>query len=303
MLILYYHNVLPTTLDEFDQRLSRIHVDDFARQMEHLAARYKPVSLATLLAQLRAGEPDPRCVAVTFDDGYYGVMAHALPVMRQFRIPATVFVVTDFVRNTRSLRLFHFDEIEIAFRLTEARTLDLSFMGGEAMPLVAIEDRVECMKRVKKHLKRLPDRERQRLQRTLLEQLAVEPEEALAYAQTQEKYRTLSWDELRAVSGNGLAVGSHTCSHRVLSRLDPSELEPEIVGACERLRAELKLDAVPFAYPYGGTEHICAAADRLVRRAQHTCALTTIPGTNNSSADPFSLRRLEFKMLQRLPAR
>jgi peptidoglycan/xylan/chitin deacetylase (PgdA/CDA1 family) len=303
VLILYYHNVLPTALDEFDRKLSRVHVADFAQQMEHLATHYKPVSLAAMLAQLRAGECDPRAIAVTFDDGYYGVLAHALPVMRRFDIPATVFVVTDFVRDEKEMRLLHFDEIEIAFRLTGARALDLGFMGAEASPLACLEDKVACLKRVKKHLKRLPDRERQQLQRALLRQLSIESEDVLAYARTREKYRTLSWDELRAASGDDFTVGSHTCSHRVLSRLDLPELEIEIVEARERLRAELKLAAVPFAYPYGGKEHISSEADRLVRQAGYTCALTTVPGTNKPSGDPFLMKRLVFEMLEWLPAR
>lgn len=302
MLILYYHNVLPTPLDEFDRRLSRTHLDDFAREMEHLAAHYRPVSLAALLEGLRAGEADPRAVAVTFDDGYYGVAAHALPVLRRLGIPAAVFVVTDFAGQPGEGRLLHFDEVEIAFRLTRAPALDLGFMGGGAAPLSAVGARVECMKRVKKHLKQLPDGERRRLQAALLGQLGVAPDEVMAYARAHEKYRTLSWDELRAASGEDFAVGSHTRSHRVLSRLDPAELEPEIFGARERLRSELGLDAAPFAYPYGGTEHFGPEADRLVRRAGHTCALTTVPGTVKPAADPFSLRRLEFKMLQYVPA-
>lgn len=303
MLILYYHNVVAEPLDEFDRRLSRVGADDFAREMEHLAAHHRPVSLDALLAGLRAGEADPRAVAVTFDDGYYGVVAHALPVLRRLRIPSTVFVVTDFVAGAGPARLLHFDEVEIAFRLTEAPALDLGFMGAGPAPLSPAGDRVECMKRVKKHLKQLPDRERRRLQAELLGRLGVTPEAALAYARAREKYRTLSWDELRAASGEDFAVGSHTRSHRVLSRLDAEELEPEIAGARDRLRAELGLEAAPFAYPYGGPEHIGPDADRVVRRSGHTCALTTVPGTVKASSDPFALRRLTFEMLQYLPAR
>lgn len=302
MLILYYHNVVTTPLDEFDRRLSRTHADDFAREMEHLASEYRPISLTELLARLRAGETDARAVAVTFDDGYYGVVAHALPVLRRLRIPSTVFVVTDFMRDPDAPRLFHFDEIEIAFRLTRSPALDLGFTGEGETPLVSVADKVECMKRVKKHLKSLPDGERQSLQSALLARLGVTPEEALAYARGREKYRTLSWDELRAAAGEDFTVGSHTRTHRVLSRLDAPELEPEILGARERLRAELGLEDVPFAYPYGGPEHISPEADRLVRQAGHTCALTTTPGTVKPSADPFALRRLEFMMLQYLPA-
>ena len=39
------------------------------------------------------GEPvPPYVVVVTFDDGFESVYEHAWPVLREFRIPATIFV-------------------------------------------------------------------------------------------------------------------------------------------------------------------------------------------------------------------
>lgn len=38
----------------------------------------------------------PGAIALTFDDGFRNFCEHALPVLQQFRLPATVFVVTGF---------------------------------------------------------------------------------------------------------------------------------------------------------------------------------------------------------------
>src|SRR5215467_7409959 len=107
MLILYYHNVVNTPLDEFDRKLSRIYVDEFAEQMRQVATHFRPVSLAAMFEMLQKGETDPKAVAVTFDDGYAGVITYALPILKQLRIPATIFVVMDHVGASD---LLHFDE-------------------------------------------------------------------------------------------------------------------------------------------------------------------------------------------------
>jgi peptidoglycan/xylan/chitin deacetylase (PgdA/CDA1 family) len=265
--------------------------------MKYLKRHFKLVSLEWMLAQLAAGHDDPECMVVTFDDGYYGVLAHALPVMRSLDIPATVFVVTDFARPLAERRLFHFDEIEVAFRMSEADALDLEDEGEGTSQLHPLKARVESMKRIKKRLKALPDGERQRLQRVILERLGVTAEQALDYAGAEEKYRIMSWDETREGIRGGLAIGSHTCTHRVLSRLEPDELKAELFNSFTRIRQELGIKSIPFAYPYGGPEHIGRAALALVEQAGYSCALTTVTGKNNPPLDPFTLRRLPGEII------
>jgi peptidoglycan/xylan/chitin deacetylase (PgdA/CDA1 family) len=86
--VLYYHRI-----DDAWHR-SCVTPAAFRAQMRHLCEEgYRVVSLATLGSTLAAGEGvAPRTVAITFDDGYADNHAHALPVLAELGLPATVFV-------------------------------------------------------------------------------------------------------------------------------------------------------------------------------------------------------------------
>jgi peptidoglycan/xylan/chitin deacetylase (PgdA/CDA1 family) len=76
------------------------HVDDwnvppevFERQIAALAAFAEFVPLLDLARRLCAPSGRP-LVCLTFDDGYASVRSRALPVLKRYQVPATVFVVT-----------------------------------------------------------------------------------------------------------------------------------------------------------------------------------------------------------------
>jgi peptidoglycan/xylan/chitin deacetylase (PgdA/CDA1 family) len=73
----------------------------FELQMRELARRKLAISLDQLTAFL-AGEIElPRnAVLVTVDDGFRSLRTHALPILREFAIPAVAFVSTGLIRST-----------------------------------------------------------------------------------------------------------------------------------------------------------------------------------------------------------
>ena len=96
--ILRYHSVSEFSPESDAYRSPSIAVrpDTFARQMRFVAANYRVVSLTTLVEHLVRHERFPeRAVAITFDDGYQDNHRHALPVLRELGLPATVYVTTD----------------------------------------------------------------------------------------------------------------------------------------------------------------------------------------------------------------
>jgi len=89
--ILMYHEVGPhrggSKLNHW-----RVLPENFARQLDHLARRgYRGVALCDLLNRPSA---DGKRAVITFDDGYEGVLARALPLLAAHGFSATVFVVS-----------------------------------------------------------------------------------------------------------------------------------------------------------------------------------------------------------------
>jgi peptidoglycan/xylan/chitin deacetylase (PgdA/CDA1 family) len=95
LFVLIYHRVGAGQGREMDLPTAR-----FAQQMRMLRSRFDLVALGDGLARLEAGRPARDLVAVTFDDGYREVHSAAWPVLRDLRIPATVFLPTGFMDGT-----------------------------------------------------------------------------------------------------------------------------------------------------------------------------------------------------------
>lgn len=67
----------------------------FERQMRYLADSGRAVPLAAVADAVRGKGTCPRdAVAVTFDDGFRATHEAALPILRKYAVPATMFVVS-----------------------------------------------------------------------------------------------------------------------------------------------------------------------------------------------------------------
>lgn len=94
-LILMYHLVArPRT--EQEHRFCTT-PDDFARQMEFLAASgYTALSMAQLCDCVEGKTAMPeKAFHVTFDDGFTCVLEHAAPILQRHHFPATMFALSD----------------------------------------------------------------------------------------------------------------------------------------------------------------------------------------------------------------
>lgn len=69
---------------------------EFARQMAYLVrSGFTPLSLDQLLSCMDGASPYPvNPIHVTFDDGFVGVLSHALPILQRHNIPATLFALS-----------------------------------------------------------------------------------------------------------------------------------------------------------------------------------------------------------------
>lgn len=105
----------------------------------------------------------------------------------------------------------------------------------------------------------------------------------------EDDVQYLSWPEVRELRERGVEIGSHTCSHPMLSQLTPEEAERELSESLAAVARHTGEDAPPFAYPFGDyTPEVAARA----RSLGYSCALTTDAGANDPGADLYTLRRV-----------
>jgi peptidoglycan/xylan/chitin deacetylase (PgdA/CDA1 family) len=81
----------------------------FRDQMTGLLSRgFEPWSLKRLITERKKGLPqDAKVFAVTFDDGFESVYKSAWPVLREYKIPATIFLSTAYLDQQQA---FPFDD-------------------------------------------------------------------------------------------------------------------------------------------------------------------------------------------------
>lgn len=95
-----------------------------------------------------------------------------------------------------------------------------------------------------------------------------------------------TWGQLRQMRSEGLAIGSHSRSHRNLRSLDDDAIDADLAAARARLQEELGVDDVAFCYPQA---KVSQAAERIVRR-HHRIAVVG-GGTRVDPAMPWRVPR------------
>lgn len=87
VLILNYHSINPNNAYS-------LLPDVFEKQMEYLQKNYTVISLDDIFSVDRNGGVK---IVITFDDGYEDNYVYALPVLKKYALPATIFITSGFI--------------------------------------------------------------------------------------------------------------------------------------------------------------------------------------------------------------
>ena len=221
---------------------------------QHLAAKYQVMPLTEMAATLAAGEKLPsKAVAITFDDGYASNYELGFPVLREFGLPATIFLATGFLDRTYPL---WFQQVDLALGINQRGALTESL----AKKLVL--------------LKTLPDSEMRLQVHRLVERAGdtlLEKNPAVTQA--------LTWDQVREMQATGLIeFGGHTHTHPILARCSLEQQAREIETCSNRIQEELGVSPTLFAFPNGGLGDHSQETLRLLKAAGFTSAWTMVSG-------------------------
>lgn len=95
--------------------------------------------------------------------------------------------------------------------------------------------------------------------------------------------------QLREWLAAGHAIGSHSLTHRNLTRCGEAEAREEVFASRKRLEDEFGIEVRHFCYPHGRWNE---RVRDLVAEAGYATACTMDFGVNTPGADPFTLRRV-----------
>jgi peptidoglycan/xylan/chitin deacetylase (PgdA/CDA1 family) len=203
--------------------------------------------------------------SLTFDDGWWDNLEFAAPVLAGTQTPASIFVVTGLIGSDQT---FWIERLYAEWKDPGFRRRVQERTGMRGAPIAAIVER----------LKRVESAQRTELLSEVIDQDSPCP--ALD--------RMLTWDELQKLQAAGVAVGSHTVTHPLLTYENAKQVKEELVDSKVALQQKLQGSLNQFAYPNGDQ-------DRNVREIVRACgydhALTTEPRWARRSDDPLALPR------------
>lgn len=275
--VLMYHHVTDRPEPFFPHVTRKV----FARQMGFVRKNFRVTDLGRLAEMVKTGEPiPPRVLALTFDDEYEDVYRNAFPLLREYKLPATVFITTGCVDTGR---IPWTDELGFLFRETGKGGFELARAGGrEIFSWSGESSRLSEFRRVKALLKNVFEDERSELFEQIRRQLEVEKE---------NPSRILSRSEIREMAAAGIDFGAHTVTHPILTRVPPRQAQEEIAGSKRKLEEILGREVEGFCYPNGEAGDFDAVIEGMVRHVGFQYACSTVDGVNDLFADPYALKR------------
>jgi peptidoglycan/xylan/chitin deacetylase (PgdA/CDA1 family) len=246
--------------------------EGFEEELDALTAHFRFVSLEEVVAFVRgAGRLPPSPALLTFDDGYVEVRDVAWPILKRRGIAAALFVPTELVT---ARRMFWWDRLARA--LSRAAAPRISVEHG-ALRLDLDPNAPASLDRLTEVVKRTRGLEVARfvedVERAAQAPFSAEDERAEVDASL------LDWPAIRSLSDEGLAIGSHTATHRVLQTLLPEAWRAELEGSRRELEARLDKPAPAIAYPVGYRVVGNAPLRAAVAEAGYALGLTCHAGT------------------------
>ena len=260
-----------------------ISAETFRRQMELVREHYDALPLAEAVAILRGERNAKRpALAVTFDDGYRDFYELAWPILRELRLPATVFIPTAYIGAGQMLdhdRFYRYVMEAHSRRLSLCVPLTRAGLGEEKV--AALCAGVSPL-RASDQLSHLPFALRERTLHCLDDFIGGERDGE------PDEFSLLDWDQVREMAGAGISFGAHTVNHVILTNEEPHTVEREVWRGKQALEEQIGRPVRHFAYPTGRHN---AAVRKAVASAGFEAAVTTERRLNRPGDDLMSLGR------------
>ena len=264
--VLCYHRVLPD--DEFEADKSPnsdlvMPISRFSEQMKFLSENHEVVSMDELVGHLEGGSNN-FVVAITFDDGYRDNLVHALPILKKYNIPTTIYITTRFPGGDTWMWWY-----EIWDYLEKKVFIELNSDNKHYEWIIKTKkQRLSCFNELLMLIMKLSSQDQEVMVRNLTNNLY----------RKQYPELCLSWSEIKMLDQQPLVtIGAHTHTHPNLKQLMEKEVFLEISKSKTLLEEKLEHSVEHFAYPFGTANEAYTREYEIATRCGFRTAVTTIP--------------------------
>jgi peptidoglycan/xylan/chitin deacetylase (PgdA/CDA1 family) len=286
LIVLTYHRVGNANETLYDSGTFSCTAEELDCQIESMKRRYRMATLEEVLEMLsgnaRLSEP---VVLITFDDGYIDNYQIAFPILRRHGVPGVFFLPTAFVGTGR---LPWWDIIAYIVKRSPKTRICLHYPEPGTFDL-AKDDVDSCIMHILRFYKQPSMQDRDRF----IGELEKACESSRPPIDADRCF--LSWDEARQMQQAGMAFGSHTHTHEILSKLSPEHQQEEVVVSRKILQDELRRNIDTLAYPVGARHAFTEDTIAVLRQAGYRAAFSHYGGFNRPEAmQPFDICRCKI---------
>lgn len=264
-IILAYHSINNITLKplEIEQDTAC-----FERQIRYLKTNYKILSLTEFIEFRNNGKKyPPNSILITLDDGYRDNYINAYPILKKYKVPASIFLTVKPIET--KIPLF-FDLLRFAILKTPRLILDISDLGLKKY-ILEKENKYSLfitIKEIINYSKSLNEDSKEILIKIIYTRLGLDINDI----DNMQGY--LSWDQIKEMADNSIEFGSHTMTHPQLSSLSLEKCKEELSESKKIIEARIGRKVRTIAYPFGGRKDYNEMVEKVALEAGYEHAFS-----------------------------
>jgi peptidoglycan/xylan/chitin deacetylase (PgdA/CDA1 family) len=209
---------------------------DFDWQMKLLSRYFNIFPLADALEKLKNSTLPIKSVCITFDDGYADNYLNALPVLLNYKLPATFFLTSAFLEGG----LMWNDRINESVRIIQDNELNLMQFGLDCYDISSLHKKAICSQSIISKIKYFPTDKKEQCIRFIESLAGTLPVDIM-----------MSSSQLIGLFQSGMEIGGHSVTHPILANLSDAEALAEINENKAALEKILNTTLRFFSYPNG----------------------------------------------------
>jgi peptidoglycan/xylan/chitin deacetylase (PgdA/CDA1 family) len=293
LLVLTYHRIGNASECPYDSDVFSATADELDGQVRFFKRNWGVVGLDEAI-EIVEGKKKPKGAAVllTFDDGYLDNYELAVPILATHRVQGVFFLPTAYIGTDR---IPWWDAIAFIIKNSRRSNFELNYPSPRRFD-VAAEGEQKVIRQVLGLYKS-----------TVIENsecFIAALEEACDAARPGGMQRLfMNWEEAAKMVAKGMAVGSHTNRHEILSKLSAEEQNDELASSKAILERRLVVPVRSLAYPVGLRGTFSSDTLAAAERAQYSIAFSFYGGVNIAGEiERYDVRRIpvDYGAVERL---